>query len=157
MKKRILIALALCMALGTACGKKEVEEEKTLRSVEVTTVGKGDIASEFSYTGKAAPAKEVSVVPTVPGKVLSFNYDVGDKVGQGAVLFTAPICKITCAPCRQATMPQSWDAIMQKVHTTAINSCMMRRLSPKMNLIRLNMRMNPRMHSLPPFRCRWIT
>ena len=36
MKKRILIALALCMALGTACGKKEVEEEKTLRSVEVT-------------------------------------------------------------------------------------------------------------------------
>ena len=24
MKKRILIALALCMALGTACGKKEV-------------------------------------------------------------------------------------------------------------------------------------
>ena len=53
MKKRILIALALCMALGTACGKKEVEEEKTLRSVEVTTVGKGDIASEFSYTGKA--------------------------------------------------------------------------------------------------------
>ena len=44
MKKRILIALALCMALGTACGKKEVEEEKTLRSVEVTTVGKGDIA-----------------------------------------------------------------------------------------------------------------
>ena len=26
MKKRILIALALCMALGTACGKKEVEE-----------------------------------------------------------------------------------------------------------------------------------
>lgn len=88
MKKRILIALALCMALGTACGKKEVEEEKSLRSVEVTTVGKGDIASEFSYTGKAAPAKEVSVVPTVPGKVLSFNYDVGDKVGQGAVLFT---------------------------------------------------------------------
>ena len=80
MKKRILIALALCMAFGTACGKKEVEEEKTLRSVEVTTVGKGDIASEFSYTGKAAPAKEVSVVPTVPGKVLSFNYDVGDKV-----------------------------------------------------------------------------
>ena len=28
MKKRILIALALCMAFGTACGKKEVEEER---------------------------------------------------------------------------------------------------------------------------------
>ena len=51
MKKRILIALALCMALGTACGKKEVEEEKTLRSVEVTTVGKGAV----SYTHLTLP------------------------------------------------------------------------------------------------------
>ena len=159
MKKRILIALALCMALGTACGKKEVEEEKTLRSVEVTTVGKGDIASEFSYTGKAAPAKEVSVVPTVPGKVLSFNYDVGDKVGQGAVLFTVDSTDLqnNMRSLQASYNAAKLDAIMQKVHTTAINSCMMRRLSPKMNLIRLNMRMNPRMHSLPPFRCRWIT
>lgn len=88
MKKHMLIAMALCMALGTACGKEEAAEEKTLRSVEISTVGKGDIASEFTYTGKAAPAKEVSVVPTVPGKVLNYHYDVGDKVGQGAVLFT---------------------------------------------------------------------
>lgn len=88
MKKKVLIALALCMALGSGCGKEEVEKEKTLRSVEVMTVGKSDIASEFTYTGKAAPSKEVSVVPTVPGKVTSFNYEVGDKVAKGAVLFT---------------------------------------------------------------------
>ena len=30
MKKKVLIALAMCMALGTACGKEAVEEEKTL-------------------------------------------------------------------------------------------------------------------------------
>lgn len=88
MKKKVLIALALCMALGSGCGKEEVEAEKTLRSVEVMTVGKSDIASEFTYTGKAAPSKEVSVVPTVPGKVTAFRYDVGDKVTKGAVLFT---------------------------------------------------------------------
>lgn len=88
MKKKLLISLALCMALGTACGKEEVVEEKNLRSVEVTTVGQGDISSEFAYTGKAAPSKEVAVVPTVPGKVTNFNYEVGDKVSQGAVLFT---------------------------------------------------------------------
>ncbi len=87
MKKHILIAATLCLALGTACGKQEAEEEKTLRSVEVTMVGEGAIASEFAYTGKAAPAKEVSVVPTVPGKVLGFHYDVGDSVAKGAVLF----------------------------------------------------------------------
>lgn len=88
MKKKLLISLALCMALSTACGKEEVVEEKSLRSVEVTTVGQGDISSEFAYTGKAAPSKEVAVVPTVPGKVTNFNYEVGDKVSQGAVLFT---------------------------------------------------------------------
>ena len=88
MKKKLLIALAMCMALGTACGKEVVEEEKVLRSVEVMTVGKSEIASQFAYTGKAAASREVSIVPTVPGKVTDFNYDVGDEVGQGAVLFT---------------------------------------------------------------------
>ena len=88
MKKKVLIALAMCMALGTACGKEAVEEEKTLRSVEIMTVGKGEIASQFAYTGKAAASRQVSVVPTVPGKVTDFNFDVGDEVTQGAVLFT---------------------------------------------------------------------
>ena len=90
MKKRAMIALALCTALFVGgCGKEEVVvEEKTLRSVEVTTVGTGEISSEFAYTGKAAPSKEVSVVPTVPGKVTAFNYELGDRVGEGAVLFT---------------------------------------------------------------------
>lgn len=89
MKKQAVLALALCAALMAGCGKEEaVEEEKTLRSVETLTVGKGEISSEFAYTGKAAPYKQVSVVPTVPGKVIDYNYDVGDSVGQGAVLFT---------------------------------------------------------------------
>lgn len=88
MKKQAVLALALCAVLMAGCGKEEVVEEKTLRSVETLTVGKGEISSEFAYTGKAAPYKEVSVVPTVPGKVIDYNYDVGDAVGQGAVLFT---------------------------------------------------------------------
>ena len=37
MKKKLLIALAMCMALGTACGNKTAEEEKTVRAVEITT------------------------------------------------------------------------------------------------------------------------
>ncbi|MBR6542571.1 MAG: efflux RND transporter periplasmic adaptor subunit [Anaerotignum sp.] len=88
MKKKLLIALAMCMALGTGCNKEAAEEEKTARSVEITTVGESEIASEFAYAGKAAASKEVSIAPTVPGKVTDFNYDVGDEVGQGAVLFT---------------------------------------------------------------------
>ncbi|MBR4114329.1 MAG: efflux RND transporter periplasmic adaptor subunit, partial [Anaerotignum sp.] len=87
MKKKLLIALAMCMALGTGCGTETVEEEKKLRSVEITTVGKGEIASEFAYTGRAAASKTVAVIPMVPGKVMSYNFEVGDSVEEGAVLF----------------------------------------------------------------------
>ncbi|MBR4015337.1 MAG: efflux RND transporter periplasmic adaptor subunit [Anaerotignum sp.] len=88
MKKQAILALTLCLALGTGCGKEEVAEEKVLRSVETTTVGKSAISSAFTYSGKAAPSKEVAVVPTIPGKVTGFRYEVGDKVGENAVLFT---------------------------------------------------------------------
>ncbi len=88
MKKKLMIALAMCMALGTACGKEEVVEEKVLRSVEIVTVGESEISSEFDYTGKAAAAKEIAVAPTVPGKVTDYNFEVGDSVTKGAVLFT---------------------------------------------------------------------
>ena len=87
MKKKVLIALALCMALGTGCGNDTAEEEKKLRSVEITTVGKSEIASEFAYTGRAAAAKTVAVIPMVPGKVTGYNFEVGDAVEEGAVLF----------------------------------------------------------------------
>lgn len=88
MKKQAIGLFALCAVLFAGCGQEEAPEEKTLRTVETETVGKADIASGFSYSGKAAPSKEVSVVPTVPGKVINFNYDVGDTVREGAVLFT---------------------------------------------------------------------
>ena len=88
MKKRLLIALSLCMVMGAGCGKETAEEEKALRSVEIQTVGKSEIASQFAYTGKAAASREVSVVPTVPGKVTDFRFDVGNEVTEGAVLFT---------------------------------------------------------------------
>ncbi len=88
MKKQAIGALALCAVLFVGCGQEEIPEEKTLRTVETETAGKTAIASGFSYSGKAAPSKEVSVVPTVPGKVINFNYDVGDTVREGAVLFS---------------------------------------------------------------------
>lgn len=88
MKKQAIGVFALCAVLFAGCGQEEIPEEKTLRTVETETIGKTAIASGFSYSGKAAPSKEVSVVPTVPGKVINFNYDVGDTVREGAVLFS---------------------------------------------------------------------
>lgn len=87
MRKKAVLALALCAAIFSGCGQETVVEEKKARSVEVTTVGKTEIASEFAYTGRAAAAKTVAVIPMVPGKVMDFYYEVGDSVNEGAVLF----------------------------------------------------------------------
>ena len=89
MKKRLLVLTLSVATLLAGCGAADTtEEEVTLRSVEATAVSTDSISSNFAYSGKAAPFKEIAVMPTVPGKVTSYQYDVGDTVGSGAVLFT---------------------------------------------------------------------
>lgn len=83
-----LILFSLCAVLLTGCAKEAPEEKPTLRSVEVTTVGKDAITSSFSYSGKAAASKEISVVPTIPGKVMGYHFEVGDTVKENQVLFS---------------------------------------------------------------------
>lgn len=86
--KQTLILFSLCVVLLAGCGKEAPEEETILRSVEVTTIGKDTISSSFSYSGKAAASKEISVVTTVPGEVMAYNFEVGDAVRENQVLFT---------------------------------------------------------------------
>lgn len=87
MKQKIMI-LCLCTALLAGCSSEAPqEEEAVLRSVEVMTVGKDSISSSFSYSGKAAPAKEISVVPMVGGKVQDYYFEVGDTVRENQTLF----------------------------------------------------------------------
>ncbi|KAF5079102.1 efflux RND transporter periplasmic adaptor subunit [Anaerotignum sp.] len=83
-----LILFSLCAVLLTGCAKEAPEEKPALRSVEVATVGKDAISSSFSYSGKAAASKEISVVPTVPGKVMGYHFEVGDTVRENQVLFS---------------------------------------------------------------------
>ncbi len=91
MKKRIGLLLTLSLVIGLAgCAEQKQEPEtveKTVRTVQTTAVSTGNISSDFSYSGKVAPSREVSVVPTIPGKVVSYGFDVGDHVSEGAVLF----------------------------------------------------------------------
>lgn len=87
--KQKLILFSLCTVLLAGCAKEGSEAEETiLRTVEVSTVGKDTISSNFSYSGKAAASKEISVVPTIPGEVMSYNFEVGDSVKENQVLFT---------------------------------------------------------------------
>lgn len=84
-----LIIISLCAVLLAGCAKEESPaEEATLRSVEVSAIGKDSIANSFSYSGKAAASKEISVLPTIPGKVINYSFEVGDTVRENQVLFT---------------------------------------------------------------------
>lgn len=89
MKKYVLL-FAVCAATALAgCSSSDAaEEEVILRSVEVAEISTDSISSDFSYSGKAAAAKEVAVMPLIAGKVTGYNYDVGDNVKAGTVLFT---------------------------------------------------------------------
>lgn len=86
--KQKLIIFSLCAVLLAGCAKEAPEEEIVLRSVEVTTIGKDSISNSFSYSGKAAASKEISVAPTIPGEVMSYHFEVGDSVRENQVLFT---------------------------------------------------------------------
>lgn len=89
MKKRSGLLALICAIAMTGCApEEEVVEEKSARSVETMTVSTGSISSDFSFSGTVAPSREVSVVPTVAGKVTGLGYEVGDSIGEGAVLFT---------------------------------------------------------------------
>jgi HlyD family secretion protein len=89
MKGKYILLISLCTALLAGCANETNEADKTiLRSVEVSTIGKDSISSNFTYSGKAAASKEISVVPTIPGEVTGFHFEVGDTVTKNQVLFT---------------------------------------------------------------------
>ncbi|KXL54184.1 cobalt-zinc-cadmium resistance protein CzcB [Anaerotignum neopropionicum] len=91
-----LIVLSLCTVLLAGCANGASEEETpVLRSVEVAAVGIDSISNAFSYSGKAAAVKEISVVTTVAGKVMSYNFEVGDTVRENQVLFTVDSSNLT--------------------------------------------------------------
>ena len=89
MKKGSGLLALICVIAMTGCApEEEVVEEKSACSVETMTVSTGSISRDFSFSGTVAPSREVSVVPTVAGKVTGLGYEVGDSIGEGAVLFT---------------------------------------------------------------------
>lgn len=90
--KRICAALLACaLALSAGCGKSDEPAETTTEvqgtAVEVMNVASGNIANESRLSGKVIAARDVSVFPPVPAKVLSVRVGVGDTVREGDALF----------------------------------------------------------------------
>ena len=94
MDKRVgLAAIVLCGAMAiTGCSSQEetvaVNESEAATAVEVMTISEGEIENEYIYSGKVNPVQEANVYSTVAGKVGSVNFEVGDTVQEGDILFT---------------------------------------------------------------------
>ncbi len=89
MKHRI-VALLLAFIIATssvACSKTE-DAEITYVTVSVGHPVTGSISVATDFVGTVAPEDEVSVYPLVSGTVTKTNYEVGDTVKKGDVLFT---------------------------------------------------------------------
>lgn len=83
-------ALLLTISLA-GCGGNPQEEptqpQQTARAIEVMKLSKESISNEYTYSGKVAPKEEAQVFSTIAGKIAQTNYEIGDSVKKGAVLF----------------------------------------------------------------------
>ena len=88
---RLLVA-ALTMAIALAgCSAPAVETDAQVAvglPVEVEQVKKSTITNELTYIGQVAPQMRISVLSKLTAEVKSVNFDVGDTVQEGDVLFT---------------------------------------------------------------------
>jgi RND family efflux transporter MFP subunit len=99
MKRFYKLAIAIvCAAMLSACGSKGQQggpmgampgmTQSNTTSVEVEMPKVETVKDEYRYTGTMAANDEVDVTAKVSGKVTTVNYEVGDYVQKGAVLFT---------------------------------------------------------------------
>lgn len=88
-----IISISLALFL-TACGKSKAEANANANStnqtqiVDVTTEKAvvRDVPSYFEATGTLASDAQTDVAPTIAGKIIEVNFDVGSYVKQGDVL-----------------------------------------------------------------------
>lgn len=93
MKKFGVIAVVCSMVILSACGKGGEEQaapadsQAAAVSVVVAPAQKGAIQSEYVYSGKIKSDYDADISSTVSGKVAKTNFEVGDRVNKGDVLF----------------------------------------------------------------------
>jgi len=88
----LVVLIVLSMSLGAGCSSQQAIETADViveqpTTVEVAEVITGNIENYISYSSRVKPAQEIMVLPKVPGKVEKINFDLGDKVKKGQVLF----------------------------------------------------------------------
>ncbi len=91
------IATTLIMLLS-GCGEKNAggppqenmptAQEQAVTAVKTELITLSSISEEYMYSGSIEPSDEVEVHSALSGEVATVNYDVGDTVQAGDVLFT---------------------------------------------------------------------
>lgn len=83
------VALALCVCVsGCSSADTSVQETAKKTPVEVMAAEKGEVSKEYTYSGVLAAAEEANLVSMVQGKIKKVNFDIGDEVKAGDILFT---------------------------------------------------------------------
>lgn len=84
-----LLLLLLGLSLLAGCGKKEEEEENTETIVEVLTSlpERRTISVSSDFSGNVQADNTIIVIPKVAGEVIEKNFEVGDHVDEGELLF----------------------------------------------------------------------
>ena len=88
--KRVACMLtAGVVLLMSACSTKseETSQEPKKIPVEVMKLTKGEVRNEFTFSGKLTASEVANLVPMVNGKVDEVNFEVGDEVKAGDILF----------------------------------------------------------------------
>lgn len=81
-----LLVLPVFLLLS-ACGKKEAPVQAALE-VPVTTVVQQDVRLESEYTGQTYGQSDIKINPRVDGLLLSLNFEEGNLVNKGQLLYT---------------------------------------------------------------------
>jgi RND family efflux transporter MFP subunit len=82
----ILLMLFLIAGCGSQQNQEEASAETAATAVEVKTVEPQNFTITAKYLGRVVAAKDVNVLPKVPGKVAQLNVAVGDYVKKGELI-----------------------------------------------------------------------
>ncbi len=86
----LIVALAVSCLLLSGC-QPQIEPEpvpEPMIPVQVSPVATSAMEDVMTYSGQVTPSDEAAVMSTSAGKVTAVNFDIGDSVRKGDVLFS---------------------------------------------------------------------
>ncbi|MGE5474557.1 MAG: efflux RND transporter periplasmic adaptor subunit [Ignavibacteriales bacterium] len=85
----IIVLLLLSIVSFAGCGEKKTTAEDTQKPIPVSVIKavRTTVESIVTVNGRVEAVKQVNISAKVPGKVEKINFNIGDKVNKGDVLF----------------------------------------------------------------------